>query len=205
MNLLDKQICLKLNALWQPVGLVTIRSAVTFLCSESHGEKPGYVIDFETEVDENGEHVLTYANPVSFEEWLKLPVREQDLSINTSSGPIRLPLVVICARFSKVPKHTTRWSTGNVHLRDNYTCIYTGEKLTRSTASVDHIIPRSRGGRDEWTNTASCHKKINTIKADKTPEEAGLVPRWKPVAPKSTPIIIRKENAPLAVQTPFLM
>lgn len=204
MNLLDKQIVIKLNALWQPIGFVTVREAVVFLASELYGEKPGFAIDFETEIDENGEQVLTYTNVISWEKWLEIEVKPNDLYINTSRGKIKLPLVVICAKFAKLPKKTTRWSIGNVHRRDGYICGYTGEKLTNSTATVDHITPRSRGGKDTWENTISCHKKVNTIKGARTPEEAGLKLIRKPRAPHSTPIIIRKEHAPYPAQEPFL-
>jgi hypothetical protein len=107
-DILNKQLTLKLNSRWIGVGFVTIRQAVTFLCSEQDGEHPGFALDIEMAVDENGNSTLVYANPTKWEDWLKLPVRESDLAITTGRGQIRAPLVVVCANYSKIPTRTTR-------------------------------------------------------------------------------------------------
>ncbi len=205
VSVLDKQIVTKLNRRWTAVDFMTVREAVVFLASEADNTHPGFAMDYETAIDENGNHVLVYANPVPWEEWIKLPVRKGDLAIHTGRGDIRVPLVVVCAHYDKVPTKTTRWSTGNVHRRDGYVCAYTGRKLSHAEASVDHILPRSRGGRDEWTNTVSCDRKVNTLKANKTPEEAGLKLLRKPKAPPTMPVVITKADARDPSQTPFLI
>jgi hypothetical protein len=210
LSILDKTIVLKLNRSWSPVDQMSVRDAVVFLNSQSDGDHPGYALDITTAVDENGDHVLVSAQPTAWENWVKLPVREGDLwigvgrSADNPEGRIRAPLVVICAHFDKIPMRTTRWSTGNVHRRDNFICAYTKRKLTRAELSVDHIDPRSRGGRDTWENTVTCDKRINTMKADKTPEEAGL-PRPRPKAPASVPPIVHlREDPKHPVWKPFL-
>ena len=114
-SILEKLICLKLNQSWQSIGFVSVRDSVTFLCSEKNGERPGLALDIETKIDENGETQIVYANPVPWETWITLPVREGDLYISTGKGKIRAPLVVICANYAEVPKRTIRWSNGNVH------------------------------------------------------------------------------------------
>jgi len=204
-SILDKQICLKLNSAWTAIGFVTVREAVVFLASENGGQHPGFAMDYEMAVDENGESVLVYTNPVSWETWIDLPVRDTDLTIGTSRGQIRAPLIVVCASYNKIPRRTIRWSTGNVHKRDGYICAYSGEQLSHSTATVDHILPRSRGGRDVWENTVSCHRKINTTKGSKTPEEAGLKLLRKPKAPPVMPVIIRAHEAKHPVHKSFLI
>ena len=73
----------------------------------------------------------------------------------------------------------------NIWKRDNYTCAYTGEKLTKETVSVDHIIPQSRGGKNTWENLITASKKINVFKDDRTPKEAGLKLLWKPEKPRN--------------------
>lgn len=204
-DILSKQIVTKLNRHWTAVDFVTVREAVVFLASELDGQHPGYAMDYETAIDENGDHTLVYANPVAWEEWIKLPVRDGDLAINTGRGQIRCPLVVVCARYDKIPRRTTRWSTGNVHKRDGYVCAYTGKQLSRSNATVDHILPRSRGGRDTWENTVSCDKQVNTTKGSRTPEEAGLVLKHKPMAPKASVTVLTKADAAHPSQRPFLL
>ncbi len=58
--------------------------------------------------------------------------------------------------------------------RDNYLCLYCGQKFNASELTRDHIIPRSKGGRDVWTNSATACSRCNCHKAARTPEEAGM-------------------------------
>jgi 5-methylcytosine-specific restriction endonuclease McrA len=62
-------------------------------------------------------------------------------------------------------------------------CQYCADPLTTETYSLDHILPRSRGGLTEWTNIVACCKDCNFRKADRTPEEAGMKLLKRPVEP----------------------
>ena len=76
-----------------------------------------------------------------------------------------------------------------VHERDHWTCAYCGRSVSRAPAceallaTVDHILPVSRGGRSSWTNLVSACKGCNNRKADRTPEEAGMPLRVDPYDP----------------------
>lgn len=204
-DILNKQITLKLNSHWVAVGHVLVRDAITFLCSENGGQKPGYAMDYQTVIDENGESVLAYATPVGWDEWIQLPVRDGDLAINTGRGQIRVPLVVVCANYAKVPTKTARVSAGTIRDRDGGICQYTGRKLARGDGNLDHVIPRSRGGRDTFENLVWADKQVNTLKADRTPEEAGLRLIRRPKAPPSMPVVITAQDARHPSQRPFLL
>ncbi len=204
-EILNKQICLKLNAHWVCVGVVTIREAVTFLCSESGGQKPGFAMDYETITNDKGEQELVYANPVAWDEWIELPVRATDLAINTGRGQIRAPLVVVCAFYSKIPVKTPRASAATIRQRDNNTCQYTGRKLGHAEGNLDHIHARSRGGRESFDNLVWCDKKINSLKGDRTPEEAGLKLIRKPRALPTMPVVFTVDDAKHPSHTPFLI
>src|SRR5258705_7918041 len=83
--------------------------------------------------------------------------------------------VVTKWRFSAGPA----WSRAGVLVRDGHRCAY-----CRGPAStIDHVIPRSRGGRDTWLNTVAACGGCNQRKDDRTPVEAGMRLRIKPVAP----------------------
>ena len=58
--------------------------------------------------------------------------------------------------------------------RDNYRCAYTGEHCPPSVGSEDHVIPRSRGGSNDWMNKVWSRRDINNRKGNRTPSEAGL-------------------------------
>ncbi len=212
-SILSKQIVVKLNANWQGFEVMSVARAVTFLCSESNGEKPGFALDYETATDENGQTVfISDPVPVAWDDWVLLPVREGDMAIGISPDPvtgeprsIRAPLVVVCAKYKKLPERRPRVSAGTIRERDGNVCQYTGRPLSRNEGNLDHVHPRSRGGKDSFENLVWADKKINTLKGDRTPEEAGLKLLRKPKAPKATVKILRAEDAKHPSQLPFLI
>lgn len=69
-----------------------------------------------------------------------------------------------------------------IYERDGYKCLYCGSS---SNLSVDHVIPKSRGGEDSWTNLVTACLSCNSKKGNKTPEEAGMILKVKPTKPRS--------------------
>lgn len=69
--------------------------------------------------------------------------------------------------------------------RDMWTCMYCSTKLNWDTATVEHVLPRSRGGPTTWLNCVASCKPCNKKKANKTPEEAGLRILVQPKMPNS--------------------
>jgi len=72
----------------------------------------------------------------------------------------------------------------NLFRRDKYICQYCLCQLSPTTATIDHIIPRIRGGKTNYSNTVCACFECNSYKADRTPEEAGLKLKTKPYTPK---------------------
>jgi hypothetical protein len=183
-DILDKAIVLKLNANWEPLGWTTPRKAFVDLCGGMYGGTPP-ALALSTALDENGK--LVEAVPMKWEEWMKLDVRPQDLAVQTKSGAIRCPTVIISPNYNKMPLVTPKLTKRAILERDGFRCAYTGDKLHASQLNVDHISPRSRGGRDTWENLVACRRDINTKKGNKTNKEAGLTLLKKPHAPKPVP------------------
>lgn len=94
-----------------------------------------------------------------------------------------LPTVIRLRNYVKIPYKEISLSRRNVLHRDNYTCQYCGER--RHDLTIDHIFPRSRGGRDSWENVVAACLKCNVKKGDRTPREAGLVLMTVPRRPPS--------------------
>lgn len=86
-------------------------------------------------------------------------------------------------------KRSIKFSRENILLRDKSKCQYCGRKLTKKGLHLDHVIPKSRGGRTKWTNVVACCLKCNQRKADRTPEQAGMRLRLEPVKPRSLPLV----------------
>ena len=190
----NKLICLNLNAQWQPVGFKTVKDAIIALCaSDADGKDNSLAIDIDYNILDNGEPDLSEPKamtPVSWNDWLSLPIRSWDLTISSPSMTIRVPTVIISANFSKMPvKHFKgKPSKDAIYNRDKGTCQYTGKKIDRNHATVDHVIPRSRGGEDSWTNLVLCSKDINTKKGNKLNSEIGLQLLKNPLAPQPVPV-----------------
>lgn len=104
-----------------------------------------------------------------------------------------LPVVAILTSYAKVPHREIPITRRNILLRDDYTCQYTGELLTDRSASIDHVIPKSRAGSpgNTWGNLVACTKKVNNYKADQTPEEAGLKLKSHPHKPTWSELIVK--------------
>ncbi|KAB8157466.1 HNH endonuclease [Streptomyces sp. 3MP-14] len=82
-----------------------------------------------------------------------------------------VPQVIRLRRFVKVPfRQQAPWSRRGVLVRDRHRCAYCGRRAT----TVDHVVPRSRGGRDTWLNTVAACADDNRRKANRTPAEAGM-------------------------------
>lgn len=85
-----------------------------------------------------------------------------------------VPAVIRLLSFDSIPKSKVSYSKRSVLERDRLTCQYCGRKLNYSDATIDHVIPRCKGGRSTFDNTVTCCSNCNKRKADKLPEEARL-------------------------------
>ncbi len=100
---------------------------------------------------------------------------------------IKMPTVLRLNHYVRRPTPVLRISRKAVFARDNYTCQYCGARNVPLT--IDHVIPRERGGKTEWTNVVCCCTKCNNRKGNLTPEQAGMKLRRKPTRPKFIPYI----------------
>lgn len=102
-----------------------------------------------------------------------------------------------------------RWSAPSVSnrllfTRDRHTCAYCGQRFTHSQLSMDHVVPRSRGGPLSWTNAATACLPCNHRKADRTPEEAGMPLLYLPYVPNMYEAFLLSNRHVLADQMEFL-
>ena len=137
----------------------------------------------------------SHIRPVTWDEWLTLPVREQDYAVRTAHRAIRVPTVIVAVNFAQVPKKRPKLSARNVRERDGNRCQYTDRLLHPDEGSLDHVVPRSRGGADTWENLVWSAKEVNQRKADRLPHEAGLRLLAVPQAPKQSPVTAFIRNA----------
>jgi 5-methylcytosine-specific restriction endonuclease McrA len=86
-----------------------------------------------------------------------------------------------------VPKKRPKLCARNIRERDGNRCQYTGQLLKPEDGSLDHVLPRSRGGADTWENLVWSSKDVNARKGNRLPHEAGLKLLSVPRAPKELP------------------
>ena len=102
--------------------------------------------------------------------------------IRTTRYVYRLPSVIRMVYLIRRPRPRMRLSRREVFNRDRSTCQYCGRQTKELT--LDHVLPRHRGGRHEWANLVSACKKCNHRKAGHTPKEAHMRLLREPFAPK---------------------
>jgi 5-methylcytosine-specific restriction endonuclease McrA len=94
--------------------------------------------------------------------------------VRSAHVAIPIPSVIRLLEYVHVPFERKELSRKNVLLRDGYTCQYCGRRFPSSELTVDHVIPRSKGGRTSWDNVVAGCRRCNVRKGNRTPEEAGM-------------------------------
>lgn len=99
---------------------------------------------------------------------------ETDKWLHSENMAIRIPSVIRLRQYRHIPRNTRPLSRKNIFLRDGYTCQYCQQVFPASQLTLDHVIPRSKGGPTSWENLVACCIECNKKKGDRTPEEAGM-------------------------------
>lgn len=101
-------------------------------------------------------------------------------TIHSPSIAMRAPSVIRLTEYIHIPFERKSLSRKNILLRDHNTCQYCGHVYPPHDLTLDHVVPRSRGGDSTWDNLVTCCKRCNNHKGDRTPEEARLHLKKKP-------------------------
>jgi 5-methylcytosine-specific restriction endonuclease McrA len=88
---------------------------------------------------------------------------------------MRLPSVIRLSRYRKIPQRRHDVTRRSILSRDQHTCQYCNTQLPTTRLTIDHVVPRSRGGRNTWENLVACCSACNRWKANRTPSEANMV------------------------------
>lgn len=172
-DLLHKTTVLVLNRNWQAIHTKTPAEA---FCMMASGAATG--------LDVQGDDFIV---PVRWDDWLELPIRDEDHAVNTPRGPVRVPTVLVAAKYAKVPLCRPTLGARGIWERDGGVCQYSGRRLERHEGNIDHIVPRSRGGATSWENCVLSHRDVNAKKGARLPKEAGLRLLRDPHVPKAVP------------------
>lgn len=169
-SIVQSRVLLLNGSTWEPLAIISVPRAINLILSEK-----------AVVVEDSGKFLRTVRDKFS------------------------VPSVIALRRYINVPRRQAHWSRKGVLVRDNHTCIYCGIKpgmiqrgkqLSRVDFTIDHIIPRSKGGKDTWTNTACACASCNHRKGDRLAHQAGMKLRWEPKTPRTSYLVIALGTGP---------
>jgi 5-methylcytosine-specific restriction endonuclease McrA len=120
-------------------------------------------------------------------------VHGRDRLLVSPTFEMRMPSIIRMLYYIRRPSQKVALTKKNILLRDDYTCQYCGLRGER-LMTVDHVIPRSKGGPSTWENLVCACMRCNNRKNNRTPEHANMAMRRKPRTPKYIPWIRVKRN-----------
>jgi 5-methylcytosine-specific restriction endonuclease McrA len=109
-------------------------------------------------------------------------ISEYDHSVHSPSLEIRLPSVISLKQYVPMARRPA-FTRFNVFLRDHFACQYCGRSLPTENLTFDHVTPRVRGGRTQWTNVVTACEPCNLRKGHRLPKESGIHPLRPPHEP----------------------
>jgi 5-methylcytosine-specific restriction endonuclease McrA len=176
---------LVLNKFYQAIRVINVRRAFSLLCREM-----AEVIHIETDARGQAKwHNLTFAN------WQELSALKKEFEpdeydwIHTVRFAIAVPRIIRLLGYDKLPRQDVKFNRRNIYARDSNRCQYCGKKFSTTELSLDHVLPKSQGGKTTWDNIVCCCVKCNVKKGGRTPEQAHMHLIVKPTKPKRSPVI----------------
>ncbi len=178
---------LVLNRLYMAVQVVGVRRAFGLLCRDvaevihlEEGRFANYDFQSWQEISE-----LRAEEKQPDEDWIR-----------AVSFEIQVPRVIRLLSYDRLPKRSLRLNRHTLLARDEHRCQYCGRRMPVSQLSMDHVIPRSRGGQTTWENIVCACLSCNVRKGGRTPKEAHMTLIRKPVRPHRSPLLLLKLNNP---------
>jgi 5-methylcytosine-specific restriction endonuclease McrA len=171
---------LVLNRLFMAVRVVRARHAFVLLWKQT-----AEVVSVEDE------SFATY----DFTSWTEVSAYRRQFEpakhdwVHTVRFEIAVPRVIRLLSYDRLPKTRVRLNRRNLFARDSNRCQYCGKRFRTPELSIDHVLPRSRGGRTVWPNVVCACMKCNVRKGGRTPVEAGMRLIREPVQPRFSPVI----------------
>lgn len=166
------QQALVLNKSWAAIATTSVRDALSMIFTGA-----AKVIQPET-YEMHG-----------FDTWSDLAPAPDEPCVRTVSLKLRVPEVIVLTKFNGMPHARATFSRRNLFRRDKNTCQYCSVRPGTSELTIDHVLPRSRGGGSSWENCVLSCVPCNRRKANRTPAEAHMHLLKEPVEPTWTPIM----------------
>ena len=180
---------LVLNRLYMAVHVVGVRRAFGLLCRElaeviHHDEADGAFANYNFDTWLESSRARIHCRQ-PHEDWIR--------SVNFE---VQVPRVIRLLRYDRLPKQGVHLNRRNVLARDSHQCQYCGRHFPIHLLSLDHVMPRSRGGPTTWENIVCACLNCNVRKGGRTPHEAKMKLVRRPAKPKRNPMLALKLENP---------
>lgn len=178
---------LVLNRFYSAVHVITVRRAFILLyreCAEiihiEDGQYQNY--DFESWCEISA---FRSGEKQAHEDWVR--------AVNFE---IQVPRIIRLLSYDRVPRKSLRFNRRNLFARDGHKCQYCGRSYPNHQLSLDHVLPKSRGGPTSWENVVCSCVTCNTRKGGRTPQEARMHLMVPPAEPRTNPLLTVKLSNP---------
>ena len=164
-----KHNILTLNRQYVPLHVIEWHKAITLL--------------YKNHVHALDREYISY----DYDNWVKFSIAnaEDYAKIKTVNFPIAVPEIIVLTKYDRLPDREVKYSRENLFRSYKCKCLYCGKVFAEKELQIEHVMPRSRGGKSTWDNTVPACKDCNQKKANRTPQEAGMrlviqprKPRW---------------------------
>ncbi|ADB17666.1 HNH endonuclease [Pirellula staleyi DSM 6068] len=187
---------LVLNRSYRAVHIVSVRRAFIMLfreCAEVIHTEDGSYTNYD---------FTTWCEISEFQAQEKRP---HDDWVKAVQFEILVPRIIRLIDYDRIPEREVRYNRRQIFARDGNKCQYCGKRLPVQQLSLDHVMPRSRGGESSWENVVCSCLTCNTRKGGRTPQEAHMNLMTTPREPATNPLLNQKlSNPKYACWTPFL-
>ena len=109
--------------------------------------------------------------------------------VSTVNFYVAVPRIIRLLFYDRLPRGEVKFNRRNIFARDKNCCQYCGKKHSTSELSLDHVMPKSMGGKSVWTNIVCACTRCNVRKGGRTPKQAGMSLVVKPVKPQRNPLV----------------
>lgn len=171
---------LVLNKHYMAIRIVGARRAFSLLCRRLA----------EVVACEDG----AYAN-YDFQSWCEVSEFKRNFEpqnhdwVSTVNFYVAVPKIIRLLFYDRLPRTEVKFNRRNIFARDRNRCQYCGKKQPTNELSLDHVIPRSVGGKAVWANIVCSCTDCNVKKGGRTPQQAGMTLIQKPAKPKHNPLV----------------
>ncbi len=175
-NSLSRRV-LVLNRLWQAVNIVDVKRAFGLLMQDHAQVIHASNDDFRV---------------MSANEWIQFsvdfPADDKTPCIHTVRQTLRIPQVLLLRYFDRIPRRDVKFNRDSIFSRDGHRCQYCLQVFPASELNLDHVIPRTHGGKTTWENIVTSCIRCNNHKANRLPHQAGMRLKVRPSRPRQMPM-----------------